>query len=396
MADRAPFGVLSDAEVAAVGPNFLDKLVAGIINGTVALPERVIKATQATAPGLRREDFTDIPGKAQPGAEMREASMEAALNMAGASMPFATSGVGVFGGRLAKTADKAALSMAEDMAAKGADRKEIWDKTGWFKGSDDKWRFEIPDYNSQMNQRWHDTGVPNFEASKIAGQLWHDPLYKAYPDLRHITGLTEKSAGEGGSYMSSAMRGSGEETINIKGPNAPAARSVALHEMQHAIQEREGFARGGSPSMFKQSDDAKLSRDALSYRRELEGLDSKLTPKEKDDIVRKRYEELGAPDWFPPQAVRDIAHDVEGNPAEVLQKVMQLYGTDVSTGGFKPMQLYRELPGEIEARNVQSRRDMTPKELRAKPPWETTDIDPRPVMSEIFGKGRVGMLEGGR
>ena len=163
--------------------------------------------------------------------------------------------------------------------------------------------------------------------------------------------------------------------------------------MQHAIQEREGFARGGNPGMFPQGEDAILSRDAMSYRRELEGLDPNLTPKQKDDIVRKRYEDLGAPDWFPKQDVRDIAHDVEGNPAETLQRIMQLYGTDVSTGGFTPRQLYRELPGEIEARNVQSRRDMTPAELKAKPPWETQDIDPRDIMRQMFGTGRVGMLE---
>ena len=218
-----PFAPYAGIEGAALtggeGGDLLHNLLLGVLRGTVEVPERVIKAAQATAPGLRREDVTDIPGPEQPGGELRKETMNAALGLAGTSMPFAMSGAaGVFGGRLAATADKAALSKAEEMAAKGADRKDIWDQTGWFKGSDDKWRFEIPDYKSQMNQRWHDTGVPNFEASKIAGQLWHDPLYKAYPDLRHITGLTEKTAGEGGSYMSPAMSSrTGEETINIKG-----------------------------------------------------------------------------------------------------------------------------------------------------------------------------------
>jgi hypothetical protein len=323
----------------------------------------------------------------------------AALNLAGASTPFAPSGaVGVFGGRLAATADRGALAKAEEMHAAGAGRKAIWDQTGWFKGGDDKWRFEIPDYHSQMNQSWHDNGLPNGDMSPIAGQLWHKPLYQAYPDLRRITGMTEKTAGEGGSYQPRAhgdARTFGrDEQINIQAPNAPAARSVALHEVQHAIQEREGFASGGSPSMFSQSDDAQLARSALSYRRELEGLDPKLTPKQKDEIIRKRYEDAGAPDWFPSQEARSVAHDVEGNPAETLQKVMELYGTDKSVSGFTPRQLYYELPGEIEARNVQARRDMTPAELKAKPPWETAGMDARPIMSRLFGGGRVGSLEG--
>ena len=51
----------------------------------------------------------------------------------------------MFGGCLAKTADLNALKKAERMQARGADQAAIWKKTGWFRGVDDKWRFEIPD-----------------------------------------------------------------------------------------------------------------------------------------------------------------------------------------------------------------------------------------------------------
>jgi hypothetical protein len=87
MADYLPFGVAAPQELGAQEPNVLDKLIAGIINGTVSLPKRVIEATQATAPGLRREDFTDIPGSAQPGADMRAAALDTALVTMGAT-PF--------------------------------------------------------------------------------------------------------------------------------------------------------------------------------------------------------------------------------------------------------------------------------------------------------------------
>ena len=59
---------------------------------------------------------------------------------------------GVFGGRLAKSANLDALKEAEQMGARGANRQEIWDKTGWFQGADKKWRFEIPD--DAMTSRW--------------------------------------------------------------------------------------------------------------------------------------------------------------------------------------------------------------------------------------------------
>ena len=33
----------------------------------------------------------------------------------------------------------------------------------------------------------------------------------------------------------------------VRAPNEQGARSVALHELQHAVQQKEKFARGGSP-----------------------------------------------------------------------------------------------------------------------------------------------------
>jgi hypothetical protein len=82
----APFGVLSPGEVGEQQPGILDKLVAGIINGTVQIPKHVIDAAaQSAPPGLRRENFTDAPAPMgltaawQPGDEMRGAALEAAM-----------------------------------------------------------------------------------------------------------------------------------------------------------------------------------------------------------------------------------------------------------------------------------------------------------------------------
>ena len=82
-------------------------------------------------------------------------SAEDAFNVAGAAMVGglaapkpAANAVGIFGGRLAKTADQAKLAQAEKMAAEGAPREQIWSQTGWFQGPDKKWRFGIDDSNS--------------------------------------------------------------------------------------------------------------------------------------------------------------------------------------------------------------------------------------------------------
>src|SRR5690606_82726 len=50
-----------------------------------------------------------------------------------------------FAGENAKTADHAALSKAKEMESNGVDRNVIWKETGWGRGRDGKWIFEIKD-----------------------------------------------------------------------------------------------------------------------------------------------------------------------------------------------------------------------------------------------------------
>ena len=54
-------------------------------------------------------------------------------------------------GKKAKTADKESLKRAKKMDDRGANRDQIFRETGWVKGKDDLWRFEIPDDLTKIN-----------------------------------------------------------------------------------------------------------------------------------------------------------------------------------------------------------------------------------------------------
>jgi tRNA G18 (ribose-2'-O)-methylase SpoU len=41
---------------------------------------------------------------------------------------------------------------------------------------------------------------------------------------------------------------------------------------------------------------------------------------------------------------------------------------------MSPMEKYQRLAGEAESRNVETRRDWTPEQRRATPPWESLDV----------------------
>ncbi len=395
MAGYLPFGVGTPAEVAEQPPSILDKLVTAIINGTASIPKTVIDAARRTGPpGLRREDYTDAPAPMgltapmawQPGDEQRGAALETAANLVGVASPFAVQGAaGVFGGRLAQTADRAKLARAEEMAAGGSPRSAIWDETGWFRGGDGQWRFEIPDNAAKLGTAAEQTLARGGQVNATApGVLWHKELYDAYPELRRVSTTAKATPIENGAGPVGGFYDPNIPAIEARAPGPVPMRSVLLHEMQHGVQEAEGFAKGANLDMYPQADIAKLSRDALSFNREVAKHGS-------PEAAILAYEKAGIKDWLPSKEAMDLAKDFRlgVEDAKIGEQLVQLYGLNKRTTPYSAKDMYMRTGGEVEARNVQKRADMTPEERRAKPPWMTQDI----IDAEQIFNGRVGALQ---
>jgi hypothetical protein len=245
---------------------------------------------------------------------------------------------GIFGGPGAKTADKAALKLAKEMAEGGADRKEIWDATGWFKGVDDKWRFEIDDSKSMFR------GIGTGEGSRAGQAIHHPDLYEAYPSLEDTR--VRPMPGRGGSYEDV-----GVGTVYLGADEGASTHNTALLEMQHALQGREGFAAGGTPDRGWKRDEM-FAAAQRSYEDAKFGAHSGMSD---DELLA---ELTGSP--IPETSAKPWAELTDRQRLEWLEN-----GRD---------RLYRSLSGETEARNVERRAHMTPDERRATPPWETADV----------------------
>lgn len=238
-------------------------------------------------------------------------------------------GTGMFAGRLARTADQEALARAERLAAEGADRNAIWNETGWFQGPDSKWRFEIDDSGARIASPGVVTDKMPDRYGQLGNMLTHDRLFENYPDMGQMDARFTRSETSGGRYQPYQNRDSEGlfdvyEEMNARGQMPNSLRSVVLHEGQHAIQEREGLARGGNRGQF--------------------------TPEE-IAMERSRASAQDSNDWT----------SVGGGYGDMPdQQVAQ--------------ELYKRLAGETEARNVQTRMNMSADERRATPPWETQDI----------------------
>jgi hypothetical protein len=155
---------------------------------------------------------------------------------------------GMFIGKGAKTWDALAADKAAQMEKAGTDPRAIWKETGTFRSPDGHLRQEIDD--SAASYR------PGAVAAALKARdeihapmrdvLDHRPLYDAYDKL-----------GLHGWKVSSSQVGSADGHYNHMAGNVvlnpdiayglSSGKSTTLHELQHAIQAREGLARGGSP-----------------------------------------------------------------------------------------------------------------------------------------------------
>ncbi len=269
---------------------------------------------------------------------------------------------------LGPDAAKKLLTDAEQMAAKGVDNEAVRQATGLFQGMDGKWRFEVDDSGAGLmpdaiKGLRTKNGLPQ---SRVTS---HNELFSAYPELADTWTVAGGPVGSG-EYHSGIPGKSNMMVLGVgkRGAvNEPEIKNTLLHELQHAIQQREGFARGGSPSEFTQVDDAKLARDALTFRRELDKIPGGMDSLAKENAIVKDYQDMDAMDFLPSREARDLAHDRDYNPDDQLTELVKAYGLDKHVD-MTPKRAYDWLAGEIEARDTAARMNLTPEQRKATPP----------------------------
>ena len=178
---------------------------------------------------------------------MRDWSTAAALN--------APMGL-TFIGKNAANWNPVKAAEAEKLLNAGVDPAQVW-KDHLIGRMPDKSLFsEIDDNVAKLNPLIENGNVHKWTMGQFginAGEtLAHKKLYKNYPVLEKIptqghvlneldyflNSLEGKGTNQTGSYS--------ENGISFKAP-ASEAKSILIHELQHAIQQKEGWARGGSP-----------------------------------------------------------------------------------------------------------------------------------------------------
>lgn len=153
---------------------------------------------------------------------------------------------GAIGGLGARTSDFGKLKDAYSMLEAGKSADEIYHETSWYRGVDGKWKFEIPDDEAKLNPeaiRDAKTGKP----VTLGDALKHDKLFEAYPELAKIKLKVKPLAkGHKGSFLGDTLTINSDPQAYVGKGAIGGIKATILHELQHAIQDKEGFARGSS------------------------------------------------------------------------------------------------------------------------------------------------------
>ncbi len=137
------------------------------------------------------------------------------------------------------------LASAMRMARNGEHNMErIRQQTGWHtlpapEGTKPQWAMEITDHRARID--------PKVQDGNLSKQLNHPELYDHYPELA----FTPRSANYDLGNTRGRLRPDDSMEFNPMHPGMQTERDQrgnALHEIQHWIQNREGWQRGGNPN----------------------------------------------------------------------------------------------------------------------------------------------------
>ena len=311
-----------------------------------------------------------------------------------------------FAGEKAKNANLEDLRTAKEMEKDGADSEAIRTKTGWFRGADGKWRWEIDDSGAETDTKW---GLLRNPDAKRYNELFekaylydtattedlnelqildknlkgvrksplyldeivrHDKLFEAYPALRDVKVRFEANTGnKEGSYHPEENEFVLRTGLKLE---PEKLKSTLIHEIQHAIQEREGFARGSNPGYWdemiqggysRRKNDGRIERARKEYHRIFDS-----APEEFKDKVRKINRARLDGDYDAAEAVVDELYDSEYADLWSQLDMAEFEWRSDRGEEMNAYDLYHNTAGEIEARDAAARRGLTAEERRGRKP----------------------------
>lgn len=311
------------------------------------------------------------------------------------------------------------LTVAKQMEMGGKTPEEIRAATGWERGADREWRYEIPDLTVKDGAAAlvaEKRAAAQKDGKKLFSVALDDlvdapDLFKAFGRLRDLKIEFGELPPMAGGYFSPA-----EDAIRIPfnaDITTDGARMTMIHEIQHAIQEIEGFTKGADFSrvptkgkvLWRAMSELRRLRDNPDWQ-EYKDVSDAIDRIYDDDATKARREKGITQEEDDAEADRLYARQVELEKLPAVQAVlaeekrlMKIYGSSEFDGvvleaikkasespddplfenvsRWNPqfqMDAYRRVGGEVEARNAGWRAFMSPEDRAKKLLRDTEDV----------------------
>ena len=239
-------------------------------------------------------------------------------------------------------------------------------QTGWEVGKEGKWRYEIPDgklKDVDINdlKKEIDTDGKVVRVAKLSDVFAAPDLFEAYPEAKDLKVIFKKLANNTrGTYVSS--RGVIEINQDLINTDRVQTDITVLHEIQHYIQEKELFENGSNPSYTRKYMDYMLKelRNTVKYYKDMyDTAVNKMSGYNPSDVKKLLDESIGKY-----KKLRELANykDKKGEKPSA-KRLATAYN------------IYYRIAGEVEARNVGNRMNLTMDEKRKSLLAETEDIN---------------------
>lgn len=341
-----------------------------------------------------------------------------------------------FAGESALNADNKMLQKAKEMYDDFESSEDIRKETGWHRGTDGKWRFEIDD--SQMKvftdgdalfrkahpeyvrlqdlyEKFWKGDISDAEQKELTdlNETWgsekarlhtrllrgnayladiiqHDVLFENYPQLSEVTvkiGDLDGLNGANGAYVVNGSEIRIDEDL-FKDEYRTAKRDGTLvHEIQHAIQDIEEFAKGANlDTLSVASDRTEAKATTASYRYEAAS-DNLLDALEEVGYFDKYGDDV---DITSEDELARIKNEYKGSDSKIEKLVDEfeeqrkqydeVNGKSRDLRNMSAKDFYKYAAGEVEARDSANRLNYNSEERRANRP----DIDSPTVLVEDY------------
>ncbi len=161
-----------------------------------------------------------------------------------------------YAGERAKTADVQALRDAQAMETIGADMESIRRATGWHKGRDGKWRFEIDDSGMRVDRSGERRGIDRNTAMREYNRSWNALTSRD---------MTEQQRSDLGRYIKEANSGSFDETLYRQLANELGSAFEDYAAALEAKKESRDYSAGKTLQDYIQHDELFEAYPALKY-----------------------------------------------------------------------------------------------------------------------------------